>query len=84
MYKVLFVGICVFGFFFHAQADSVSIEVNAGILSNATGIPLPDNGLLQLVVSQSGTFAAPTANSFVTGDNYIAYQFAVNGSTHQG
>ena len=84
MYKVLFVGICVFGFFFHAQADSVSIEVNAGILSNATGTPLPDNGLLQLVVSQSGTFTAPTANSFVTGDNYIAYQFAVNGSTTSG
>ena len=84
MHKVLFVGICVFGFFFHAQADSVSVEVNAGILSNAAGTPLPDNGLLQLVVSQSGTFTAPTANSFVTGDNYIAYQFAVNGSTTSG
>ena len=70
--------------FFHAQAGTVSIEVNAGILSNATGTPLPDSGLLQLVVSQSGTFTAPTANSFVTGDNYIAYQFAVNGSTTSG
>ena len=63
----------------------VSLEVDAGILRNLTGTSVvPVGGLLELVATPSGNaanFAAPTATSFVSGDNIVVASFAMNYST---
>ena len=64
-----------------AQA-AVQLELDAGILRNKGGASVvPVGGLLQLIASPSGSaanFVAPTANSFVGGDNIVVASFAMN------
>ena len=65
-----------------AARATVTIELDAGVLRNATGTAtVPQGGLLQLIGSRAGangTFAAPTATSFTGGDNLIVASFGFN------
>ena len=61
----------------------VTIDFNLGILSNATGTAVPDGSLVLLVGSTSGTFATPTATSFIGGSSNeaVLWQGAFDHST---
>ena len=65
-----------------SASATVSLEIDAGILRNATGTStVPVGGLLQLVATPSGSaanFVQPTATSFVGGDNVVVASFAMN------
>jgi len=51
---------------------SVSLDVNAGLLTSHTGADLTDGDLILLIAStSSGTFGAAPAGGFVSGDNII-------------
>ena len=67
---------------------TVAVEIDAGILRNATGTsPVPVGGLLELIASPSGSaanFSAPTATSFVSGDNIVVATFAMNYAVQTG
>ena len=70
---------CVLGFAGMSRAATVSINIDAGALQNATGTAVvPTGGLLQLLASSSGTFSAPTSASYVSGDNVLVTSFAMN------
>ena len=61
----------------------VTIDFNLGILSNATGTAVPDGSLVLLVGSTTGTFATPTATSFIGGSSNeaVLWQGAFDHST---
>jgi hypothetical protein len=50
---------------------SITLTVNAGLLTTETGSALPDGNLILLIASPTGVFGATTGNQFVTGDNLI-------------
>jgi len=51
---------------------SVTLNVGAGYLNDASGIPMPTNGLVLLIASTNdSTFGAPTPDTFVGGDDII-------------
>ena len=66
------------------RADTVTIQIDAGLLETAPMLPSlqttpePQGGLLQLIASPSGIFGAPTSTSYVTGDNVLVQSFAMN------
>ena len=79
MKKIFLLLTCFFGVSSALHAQSISFEINAGLLENTTGTtPEPNGGLLQLIASPSGTFSAPTSTSYVTGDNVLLTSFAMN------
>lgn len=60
----------------------VTINLNAGVLYSAPGVPLADGRLIQLIVSTSdANFSAPTSTSFVSGDDVVLFSFALDSST---
>ena len=62
-----------------ARADTVTIDLDAGLLENATGTAVVvKGGLLQFIASPSGTFPAPTSAAYATGDNLVLSSFAMN------
>ena len=80
--------IAVFLFVVGCSAKSqatINIEVQAGVLTNITGTTnVPVGGLLELIATPSGSvsnFAAPTPDSFVSGDNIVVASFAMNYNT---
>ncbi len=83
MYKTLAALVCLLGFSSTVQA-TITIEVDLGILRTATGAPLPDGSMLQLIASPvttanpDGIFGAPTTNSFVSGNDILVQSFAMN------
>lgn len=61
------------------QAQSVTLNIDAGQLRSALGANAePVGGLLQLIASPSGNFSAPTSTDYVTGDNVLVSSFAMN------
>lgn len=51
---------------------SVTLNVSAGNLNDASGNPMPTNGLVLLIASTNdSTFGAPTPDTFVAGDDII-------------
>jgi hypothetical protein len=65
-----------------AQA-SISIEIDAGILysGTSTATRMPIGGLLQLVATRgggAGVFVPPMPGAFVSGDNLVVSNFAMN------
>lgn len=62
--------------------SAIVVEIDAGILRDATGTStVPVGGLLQLIATPSGNaanFVAPTSGSFVGGDNIVVATFAMN------
>ena len=66
-------------------ADTSSASLDAGILRNTLGTAVVPNGaLLQVIVSPSGTFSAPTSSSYVTGDNILIGSYAMNSNGGAG
>jgi hypothetical protein len=54
------------------QASALTIEMDADLLKDANGAPMPVTGLVLLVASTNdATFNAPTPLSFVSGDDII-------------
>ncbi len=79
MKRVFLVLTCLLGLATVVRAQTVSFEIDAGLLQNATGTAVEANGgLLQLIASPSGTFSAPTSSAYVTGDNVLVSSFAMN------
>ena len=79
MKKTVLLLACLLGVSSAAHAQTISFEINAGLLENAAGTtPEQNGGLLQLIASPSGTFAAPTSASYVSGDNVLLASFAMN------
>ena len=79
MKKITLVLACLLAAVGAAQAQTISFEIDAGLLENATGTAaVPVGGLLQLIASPSGTFSAPTTSSYVGGDNVVISNFAMN------
>ena len=65
-----------------ANAQSVTLRVDAGLLENATGTAVVANGmLLELIASPSGVFSAPTSNAYITGDNVLLANFTMNSNS---
>ncbi len=61
------------------HADTVSISIDAGLLEQANGTSVVQTGaLLQLIASPSATFTAPSAGSYVGGDNFVVSTFSMN------
>src|ERR1043165_4068339 len=55
---------------------TVTINIDAERLKTASGDPMPITGLVLLVASTNDlTFAPPTSDSFVTGDDIIVAKF---------
>ena len=72
-----------FGGIVRAQGTA-TVTIDAGLLENSTGTAaVPVGGLLQLIASTSGTFTAPTSNSYVGNDstNVVLANFAMNYSS---
>jgi hypothetical protein len=62
-----------------ANAQTVALRIDAGLLENSTGTaPVPIGGLLQLLASPTGTFGSPTTSSFAGGNDVIVENFAMN------
>jgi hypothetical protein len=62
---------------------SIGISVDADLLQNADGTPMPMTGMVLLVASTTdSTFNAPTAGSFVSGDDIIVARFNLMGATN--
>ncbi|MBE7158660.1 MAG: PEP-CTERM sorting domain-containing protein [Rhodospirillales bacterium] len=62
-----------------AQAQSVTLNIDAGRLLDSTGTTAePSGGLLQLIASPTKTFSAPNSSSYVSGDNVLVASFAMN------
>ncbi len=79
MKRTLLAAVCLIGMVSFCRAQTVSIEVNAGLLQNSLGTAVePNGGLLQLLASPSGTFSAPTSTAYATGDNVLVASFAMN------
>ncbi len=53
------------------QANALTIELDADLLKDASGNPMPSSGLLVLVASTDSTFNGPTPLSFVSGDDVV-------------
>jgi len=56
---------------FPVMADSALVELDAGLLTDSSGNPIPDGSLVLLLVSPSGVFGPTLGNSVVSGDNLI-------------
>jgi hypothetical protein len=54
-----------------AAADSPSITLDAGLLTNSSGTPIADGDLVLLLVSPTDVFTPTIGNEFVSGDNLI-------------
>ena len=68
----------------YTQAQTATIQIDAGLLENSTGTAVVPNGmLLQILASPSGTFSAPNSQSYVTGDNVLLGNFAMNSNSGQ-
>ena len=81
MIKPFLTLVCLLYVIGSAQA-TISINGDFGILKTANGAAVvPQGGLLQLIATPSGSisnFSAPTAGSFVSGDNIIVASFSMN------
>ncbi len=78
MKRLLFVLACSFALAKAVNADTVSLNINAGILENTLGTtPEPVGGLVELLASPSGTFGAPTSSSYTSGDDVLVASFAM-------
>lgn len=87
MRKILAAAVCLAGLPCLAHADTTSFELDAGVLRTSTlsgATPLPDGTLLQLIASPTGTFTAPTATSFTSGNETVIDSFALNATGSTG
>lgn len=61
------------------RSQTVTLNIQSGIMSNSVGTVVPDGSLFQVIASPDATFAAPTAGSFTGGSNDIViFSYAVN------
>jgi hypothetical protein len=76
-----------------AAADTSTVTLDAGLLTDSSGVPLADGDLILLLVSPSGVFTPTVGNTFVSGDNLIVSStssgtvsgaFAMNSSAMAG
>lgn len=68
----------IFGLFALASwtSHALTISLDADLLKDANGAPMPTNGLVLLVASTGdSTFNAPTPTAFVSGDDIIIARF---------
>lgn len=60
----------------------ITLNLGAGQLSQFDGSPLPDNSLIQLIVSTTDSvFSLPDTTKFVAGDDLLLASFGLNSST---
>ena len=59
------------------QADA-SLFMSGGVLYTAEGSPIPDGSTLVIVSSPDAFFSGPTQGSFASGNDVVAYSFALN------
>lgn len=64
-----------------ANAQSISVNFDVGILANNLGSPIADGSLLQVIASSDATFADPTDSAFVGGNDLLIYSLAFDSST---
>ena len=68
-----------------SRADSVSFNIFASDLRDATGQMMPVNGLVILVASTNdAAFGAPTSTAFTTGDDIVLAKWDLNGFGEPG
>lgn len=82
MIKAVSILVVLLGLAGAVQAQTVSLHIDAGLLENTTGTAVVANGmLLQILASPSGVFSAPTSSAYVTGDNVLLGNFAMNSNS---
>ena len=54
-----------------AAADSATLNIDAGLLTDSNGNPLANGDLILVIASQNGVFTPTVGNQFVSGNNFI-------------
>jgi hypothetical protein len=66
-------------------AHALTIQVDADLLKDSNGAPMPTNGLVILVASTTdATFSGPSTGSFVSGDDIVVAKFNLASSGAPG
>ena len=64
------------------NAQTITIDFTVGVLTNSTGsAAVADGSLFQVIASNDSVFTAPTTDSFIGGDDVIAWSGAFDSST---